>query len=70
VPKGNASLLVTKLDRILSNSFESLIKASSRTEIENDSKIPETQGNRAYIPETLRKKTKYKRKATSPLLKE
>jgi hypothetical protein len=55
---------------MLSNLFESLAEASFRTEIENRPKIPKNQGNRAYIPETPRKKVKYKRKATSPPLKE
>jgi hypothetical protein len=69
VSKGNALLLATKLDKILSNLFESLAEASSRTETENRPKTPKNQGNRAYIPETPRKKVKYKRKATSPSLK-
>jgi hypothetical protein len=70
VPKGNALLLATKLDKMLLNLFESLAESSSRTEIENRPKTPKSQRNRAYIPETLRKKTKYKRKATSPPSKE
>jgi hypothetical protein len=52
------------------NPFESLAENSSRTEIEDRPKTPENQGNRAYIPETPRKKAKYKRKATSPPSKE
>jgi hypothetical protein len=66
VPKGNALLLATKLDKISPNPFESLAESSSRTETENRPKTPKSQGNRAYIPETLRKKAKYKRKVTSP----
>jgi hypothetical protein len=38
--------------------------------MEDHPKTPENQGNRAYIPETPRKKAKYKRKVTSPPLKE
>jgi hypothetical protein len=38
--------------------------------MEDRPKTPENQGNRAYIPETPRKKAKYKRKVTSPPLKE
>src|SRR5450432_3322417 len=52
------------------NPFESLAENSSRTETEDRPKTPENQGNRAYIPETRRKKAKYKRKATSPPSKE
>src|SRR5450432_31756 len=52
------------------NPFESLAENSSRTETEDRPKTPENQGNRAYIPETPRKKAKYKRKATSPPSKE
>jgi hypothetical protein len=70
VPKGNALLLATKLDKILSNLFESLAETSSRTEIENRPETPKNRGNKAYIPETPRKKAKYKRKATSPPAKE
>src|SRR5450432_4392669 len=70
VPKGNALLLATKLDNMSPNPFESLAENSSKTETEDRPKTPENQGNRAYIPETLRKKAKYKRKATSPPLKE
>jgi hypothetical protein len=70
VPKGNALLLATKLDKISSNPFESLAEASSRTETENRPETPKNRGNKAYIPETPRKKAKYKRKATSPPAKE
>jgi hypothetical protein len=70
VPKGNALLLATKLDKMSPNPFESLAESSSRTETENRPKTPKSQGNRAYIPETPRKKAKYKRKATSPPSKE
>jgi hypothetical protein len=65
-------LLATKLDNISPNPFESLVENSSRTETETEDrpKTPENQGNRAYIPETPRKKAKYKRKATSPPSKE
>jgi hypothetical protein len=70
VPKGNALLLAIKLDKMLLNLFESLAEVSSRTETENRPKTPKNQGNRAYIPETPRKKVKYKRKVTSPPLKE
>src|SRR5450432_2064101 len=70
VPRGNALLLATKLDKMSLNPFESLAEASSRTETENRPKTPQNQGNRAYIPETPRKKAKYKRKATSPPSKE
>jgi hypothetical protein len=66
VPKGNALLLATKLDKILLNLFESLAETSSRTETENRPETFKNRGNKAYIPETLRKKAKYKRKATSP----
>jgi hypothetical protein len=52
------------------NLFESLVENSSKTEIKDRPKTPENQGNRAYIPETPRKKAKYKRKATSPFLKD
>src|SRR5450432_1586861 len=52
------------------NPFKSLAENSSRTETEDRPKTPENQGNRAYIPETPRKKAKYKRKATSPPSKE
>jgi hypothetical protein len=38
--------------------------------MEDRPKILENQDNRAYIPETPRKKVKYKRKVTSPPLKE
>jgi hypothetical protein len=55
---------------MLPNLFESLAESSSRTETENRFKTPKSQGNRAYIPETLRKKAKYKRKVTSPPSKE
>ena len=68
--KGNALLLATKLDNMSLNPFESLAENSFRTEIEDRPKTLENQGNRAYIPETPRKKAKYKRKATSPPLKE
>jgi hypothetical protein len=69
--KGNALLLATKLDNISPNLFESLRNNSkTETEIEDRPKTPENQGNRAYIPETPRKKIKYKRKVTSPPLKE
>jgi hypothetical protein len=63
-------LLATKLDNMSLNLFESLVENSSRTEIEDRSRTLENQGNRAYIPETPRKKVKYKRKATSSPLKE
>jgi hypothetical protein len=53
-----------------SNPFESLAEASSRTETENRPETPKNRGNKAYIPETPRKKAKYKRKATSPPAKE
>jgi hypothetical protein len=53
------------------NPFESLGNSSrTETEIEDRPKTPENQGNRAYIPETPRKKAKYKRKVTSPPSKE
>jgi hypothetical protein len=68
--KGNALFLATKLDNMSLNLFESLVENSFRMEIEDRPKTPENQGNRAYIPETLRKKVKYKRKVTSPPLKE
>ena len=70
MPKGNALLLATKLDKISSNPFESLAEASSRTETKNRPETPKNRGNKAYIPETPRKKAKYKRKATSPSVKE
>ena len=70
MPKGNALLLATKLDNMSLNLFESLAEDSSRTETEDRPKTPENQGKRAYIPETPRKKAKYKRKATSPPAKE
>jgi hypothetical protein len=71
VPKGNALLLATKLDNMSPNPFESLGNSSrTETEMEDRPKTPENQGNRAYIPETPRKKAKYKRKATSPPSKE
>jgi hypothetical protein len=71
VSKGNALLLATKLDNMSSNLFESLGNSSrTETEMEDRLKILENQGNRAYIPETPRKKAKYKRKVTSPPLKE
>jgi hypothetical protein len=65
-------LLATKLDNISPNPFESLAGNSSRTETDTEDrpKTPENQGNRAYIPETPRKKAKYKRKVTSPPSKE
>jgi hypothetical protein len=53
-----------------SNLFESLAEGSSRTEIENRPETPKNRGNKAYIPETPRKKAKYKRKVTSPPVKE
>jgi hypothetical protein len=52
------------------NPFKSLIESSFKTKIEDRLKTPENQGNRAYIPETLRKKAKYKRKVISPPVKE
>jgi hypothetical protein len=52
------------------NPFECLTEADSGTETEERPKTPENQGNRAYIPETPRKKLKSKRKATSPPSKE
>jgi hypothetical protein len=70
VPKENALLLATKLNKILLNPFESLAEASSRTEIENRPETLKNRGNKAYIPETPRKKAKYKRKVTSPPIKE
>jgi hypothetical protein len=70
VPKGNTLLLATKLDRITPNLFKSLAEESSGIKIEERLKTPENQRNRVYIPETLRKKVKYKRKATSPPPKE
>jgi hypothetical protein len=70
VPKGNALLLGIKLDKMLLNLFESLAEASFRTEIENRPETPKNRGNKTYIPETPRKKAKYKRKVTSPPSKE
>jgi hypothetical protein len=52
------------------NPFECLGEASSNTENKERPKTPENQGNKAYIPETPRKKLKSKRKATSPPPKE
>lgn len=52
------------------NPFECLGEASSSSEDRERPKTPENQGNRAYIPETPRKKLKSKRKATSPPPKE
>jgi hypothetical protein len=70
MPKGNALLLAIKLNKILLNLFESLAEASSRKKIKDRLKTLENHENRAYIPETPRKKAKYKRKTTSPPLKE
>jgi hypothetical protein len=63
-------LLATKLDNISLNLFESLAENNYKIKIKKRSKTPENQGNRAYIPETPRKKAKYKRKATSSPSKE
>jgi hypothetical protein len=52
------------------NPFECLGEASTNTEDKERPKTLENQGNRAYIPETPRKKLKSKRKATSPPPKE
>jgi hypothetical protein len=52
------------------NPFKCLGETNSGTENGERPKTPENQGNRAYIPETPRKKLKSKRKATSPPPKE
>jgi hypothetical protein len=70
VPKENALLLAIKLNKMILNPFKSLIKESSGIKIEERPKTKENQRNKVYIPEILRKKIKYKRKATSPPLKE